>query len=138
MTVGPGASVIAPGKTESLHMHRLSWSLRIGLVASSVLFSIGLLDFLARHPGEDSASALASNPISGYLTFGGLVQGLATGHAQVLLVLGILGLVATTLFRVAFAGAYFYTRREGPSTILSGVVTALLLFGLLFLGPMLR
>ncbi len=138
MIVDPGTSVIARGKTESQQMQRLSWSLRIGLVTSAVLFSIGLLDFLARHPGEDAASALASNPISGYLTLSGLAQGLATGHAQVLLVLGILGLVATTVFRVAFAGAYFYTRREGPSTILSGCVTALLLFGILFLGPMLR
>ncbi len=119
-------------------MRQLSWSLRIGLVGSAALFAGGLADYFARHPSEDVATALASNPVAQYLSFGGLAQGLAEGHAQALLVLGVLGLVATTIFRVVFAGAYFAIRRERPATLLSAAVAGLLLLGVLLLGPVLR
>lgn len=126
------------GEPSRRETNELAWSLRIGLILSAALLAAGLVDFLARHPGEDVATALASNPVSDYLSLGGLASGIAGEHAQALLVLGIIGLVATTVFRVVLAGVHFAFQRERDAVWLSGAVTALLLLGLLVVGPVLR
>jgi uncharacterized membrane protein len=122
-----------PGPTRAL-----SWVLRLGLLTSAILFATGLADYLARHPGGQLSEALSTNPIADYLTLGGLASGLAAGHSQALLALGVLVLVGTTVFRVLMVGVYFEGRGERASAGLSAVVTTLLLIGLLAVGPLLR
>jgi uncharacterized membrane protein len=110
----------------------------LGLLISAVLFATGLADYLARQPAGQLSEALSTNPIADCLTLGGLGSGLASGHSQAVLALGILVLVGTTVFRVLMVGVYFEGRGERASADLSAVVTTPLLIGLLAVGPLLR
>ena len=102
------------------------------------LFAIGAVDYALRHPHTGLVAAVNANPIGSYLSAPGLYHGIVTGHAQPIIVLGLLVLVATTVLRVAIGAAYFAGRGERESAVLGGVVTGLLLVGLLVIGPLLR
>lgn len=117
---------------------RLGLLLRVGVLAAMALFAIGAVDYAIRHPHTSVIAAVNANPIESYLSVPGLYQGILTGHAQPIIVLGLLVLVATTVLRVAIAAAYFAGRGERESATLGGVVTGLLLVGLLVIGPLLR
>jgi len=116
---------------------RISWVLRIGVTAAAVLLSAALVDFVLRHPGESFSTFLNENPIRGYLSLRGLAYGIQQGHSQALLTLGILVLVATPLARVATGWYYLQRNGDRPLARVALVVLALLLIGILVLGPLL-
>jgi uncharacterized membrane protein len=115
---------------------RMSAVLRVGLMTSAVLFAVGLLDFVLRHPGGDLATFVASNPITHYLSPEGLFRGIGEGHSEALLTLAILVLVATPLARVATGVYYFVAEQDRPLARISLVVLVLLLAGIFGLGPL--
>jgi uncharacterized membrane protein len=112
--------------------------LRIGLVAAVVLLLGALIAYLIANPGATSGDVLATNPILGYLGISGLAAGLASGQPSAYLTLGLLVLVATPLVRVLSGSIYFERAGERGMTIVTATVLALLLFGLLVLGPLIR
>lgn len=112
--------------------------LRSGLLLAAALLVASLVDFVLRHPGVSLADVLAANPIEGYLTPASLATGLLGGHAQAFLTLGILVLVATPILRVGTGWYYFYRVHDVPLARVAAVVTALLLVGILVVGPLLR
>jgi uncharacterized membrane protein len=117
---------------------RMALVLRSGVALAAVLLGGGLVDLVLRHPQGTLFGFLNANPIEGYLTASGLVQGIAAGHSQAVLTLGILVLVATPFARVATGWYYFQRAGDRPMARIGLVVLALLLFGLLVLGPLLH
>ena len=117
---------------------RLGHLLRAGVLVAMSLFAVGAVDYAARHPHTGLIAAVDANPIGSYLSVPGLYHGILTGHAQPIIVLGLLVLVATTVLRVLIGAIYYAGHGERASAVLGGVVTGLLLVGLLVIGPLLR
>jgi uncharacterized membrane protein len=130
-------SQVPPGESPRL-THFLGDALRVALGVAVALLSVGLADYVARHPNAQLLSALGSNPIVEYLSPSGIAGGIAHGHAQPIIVLGLLALIAVTLLRVGVTAAYFASRNERESAIVGILVTILLLLGLFVVGPLLR
>jgi len=112
--------------------------LRLGLLLALSVLGIVVSIYVAVHPTESFSSVLSANPITDYLTPGGLAAGLDGLHLEAFLTVGILLLIATPIVRV-FAGFYYF-RRQGHAALsrVTFVVFVLLLLGLLALGPLLH
>jgi len=117
---------------------RMTFVLRAGLGLSLGILGAGIVAYLLLHPGASSSSVLTANPIAGYLSFGGLASGLASGSVEAFLTLGLVVLVATPVVRVV-SGLYYF-RRAGERTMvaITGVVIVLILVGVLVIGPYVR
>jgi uncharacterized membrane protein len=112
--------------------------LRIGLLAALGFITGGAVAYLAQHAGEGSAAAINSNPILPLLSVGGLGAGLASGEPLAFVTVGLLILVATPLLRVASGFYYFRAGGERRMAAVTLTVLALLLLGLLVVGPLVR
>jgi len=131
---GPGVDVRLPLAAYS----RMTLVLRAGLVSSLSILAVTLGFYLVREPSLTSEGVIGSNPALQYLGLNGLVSGLAAGSVPAYLTLGLLVLVATPLVRV-LSGFYYFQR--GGERVMAGVtitVFALLLVGLLVVGPLVR
>jgi len=117
---------------------RMAFVLRLGLVLSLAILGGGLVAYVATHPGISSASILSENPILSYLSLGGLASGLASGSIEAYLTLGLVVLVATPIIRVLSGFYYFRRAGERSMTAITLGVFALLLVGLLVIGPYVR
>ncbi len=117
---------------------RMAQVLRAGLAVSLGVLVGSLVVHLVRHPGTTAQQAIAQNPILAYLTATGLAQGLANGTAEAYLTLGLLLLIATPLLRVA--SGFYYFRRGGERGMAAVTLTvlAMLLIGILVIGPLVR
>ncbi len=117
---------------------RMSLVLWLGLGTSLAILVAGLIAYLIQHGGESFTQVVASNPILDYLSFGGLAAGLAGGHVEAYLTLGLLALVATPILRVLSGFYYFERGGERPMAAITLTVAILLFLGLLVLGPWIR
>jgi uncharacterized membrane protein len=117
---------------------RMSAVLRIGLMVSIAILLAGIIAYPLKHPSATSGDVIASNPILRYLGLSGLLSGLAGGHVEAYLTLGLLVLVATPILRVASGFYYFQVGRERAMAAITITVLFLLLVGILVLGPALR
>ncbi len=114
---------------------RMSTVLRAGLLVSVAILGGGLVAYRAAYPGASSGDVLRSNPILHYLGLSGLLAGLGSGSVAAYLTLGLLVLLATPILRVLSGFYYFRRARERTLATISLTVFALLLFGILVLGP---
>jgi len=112
--------------------------LRVGLGLSLAILGGGIVAYVVMNPGVSSSSVLSGNPISSYLTFPGLLSGLASGSIGAILTLGLIVLVATPIVRVVSGLYYFRKVGERAMTAITFAVLVLLLLGLLFIGPHVR
>jgi uncharacterized membrane protein len=117
---------------------RMSTVLRAGLLTALAILAAGVVAYPLKHPTATSEDVIGSNPILRYLSLNGLVSGIAGGHVEALLTLGLIVLVATPILRVASGFYYFQRGRERAMAAITFTVLALLLVGLLVLGPALR
>jgi uncharacterized membrane protein len=117
---------------------RMSVVLRAGLGLALVILGGGLVAYVLTHPGASSSSILSENPVLSYLSVGGLTSGLASGSVEAFLTLGLVVLVATPIVRVLSGFYYFRRARERAMTAITFGVFALLLVGLLLVGPYVR
>lgn len=112
--------------------------LRIGLgIALAIQFG-ALVAFGIQNPSADSSTVIATNPITNYLSIGGLASGLGSGAPEAYLTLGVLALLAVPVARV-LAGFYFF-HHNGEilvARITLGVLV-LLILGLVVIGPLIR
>jgi uncharacterized membrane protein len=109
--------------------------LRVGLVLSLAIMTGALIAYLIAYPSATSGSVLASNPILQYLSFPGLVRGIATGRREAYLTLGLLVLIATPVLRVLTGVYYFHRDGERGMAAITATVFVLLLVGLFLIGP---
>jgi uncharacterized membrane protein len=127
-----------PERLPDAAYRRMTLVLRVGLGASLAILVSGLVAYLLVHPSATSSSALSTNPILGYLSVGGLAAGLAAGHIEAYLTLGLLVLLATPIVRVLSGFYYFERGHERTMALVTITVFVLLLFGLFVLGPYVR
>jgi len=112
--------------------------LRIGLAVALGVLAGAFAVLLARSPGSSSGGWISSNPLVRDLDPRVLGAGLAAGTPEAYLTVGVYALVATPVVRV-LTGAYsFFRHGEGRMGALSTAVLALLLVGLLVVGPLVR
>lgn len=112
--------------------------LRIGLgVALTILFG-ALVAFGLENPHVGSTAVIATNPIRNYLSLPGLAGGLAAGAPEAFLTVGLLVLIAVPIARV-LTGFYFF-QRHGEALVarITLAVFALLVVGLVVIGPLVR
>lgn len=117
---------------------RMAAVLRGGLLLALVILAAGIAVYCATHLGTSYTTVVVTNPIRQYLGFLALARGLASGTVEAYLTLGVLVLVATPILRVVTGSYYFHRDGERTMTAITLVVLALLLFGILFLGPLIR
>jgi len=117
---------------------RMTLVLRAGLGLALAILGGSLLVYVLQNPSASSSSVLAGNPILDYLSLSGLASGLASGSVGAFLTLGLLVLLATPVVRVL--SGFYYFRRAGERTMaaITFAVFALLLVGLLVIGPLIR
>jgi uncharacterized membrane protein len=112
--------------------------LRGGLVVSLVILVAALLAYALLHPDVSVAQAVTSNPILQFLQLPGLLSGLARGDPAAYLTLGLIALVVTPILRV-LTGVYYFARGgERGMQAITLIVLVLLVFGLVYLGPLIR
>jgi uncharacterized membrane protein len=112
--------------------------LRLGLGLALTILVGGLVAYLLRHPEATSATVLSANPILDYLSLSGLATGIGAGRTQAYLTLGLVVLVTTPIVRVLLGFYYFSRAHERTMAAITLGVFALLLFGLLVVGPAIR
>lgn len=117
---------------------KMALVLRIGLLAALAILAAAITAFCLAHPSTTPAAVITTNPILRYLGLAPLWQGLARGTVEAYLTLGVLVLLATPILRVLSGFYYFRRGREVEMSAITFAVLALLLFGLLVLGPALR
>lgn len=117
---------------------RMATVLRLGLGLALAILGVGLVAHVVAYPNESSSSTLSSNPILPYLSVPGLASGLAAGSVDAFLTLGLLVLVATPIVRVLSGFYYFRRGGERAMTAITLVVFAMLMLGILVIGPLVR
>lgn len=117
---------------------RMTTILRGGLLLSLAILVASLVAFILRHPGDSASTVIGSNPVLQYLNLPGLVTGLVQGHTEAYLTLGLLVLLATPVLRVATGFYYFEKMHDRGLSAITLTVLALILVGILVLGPLLR
>ncbi len=138
--VGPGPSPPAapPSDLPPAAYAGMAAVLRAGLYVALALLVGATVALVAREPTSAAANWISNNPLPRYLGLRSLADGLAAGRAEAYLTLGVFALIATPVVRV-IAGAITFVRhgerRMGAITV---TVLALLLVGLLVVGPLVR
>jgi uncharacterized membrane protein len=130
----PGVEVRLPPEA----YRRMTLVLRAGLLGSLTILGVTLALYVAQSPSATSEGTIGTNPALQSLSLNGLLSGLAAGSAPAYLTLGLLVLVATPLVRVLSGFYYFQRGGERAMAAVTISVLALLLVGLLFVGPLVR
>jgi uncharacterized membrane protein len=112
--------------------------LRTGLLVALVLMLGALVTYLALHPGATFGAALGSNPLPGLLALGPFASALLAGRPEAYLTLGVLVLIATPAARVFTGFLYFRRGGERALSAITLTVLALVVVGVIVLGPLVR
>lgn len=117
---------------------RMALVLRVGLALALVIIIVSLAAYVSRYPSITPGQLVSNNPIVGYLTPSGLLQGLLTLHTEAFMTLGVIVLAATPVARV-FSGMWYFRKvGDRPLTWLALTVLILLLVGFFVIGPLVR
>lgn len=104
----------------------ISWLLQIGVIVSSIIIIIGLLLTLLQ-PGALTNQSLTNFPHTLDQFFAGLLR----LQPLAVIMLGLAILIATPILRVAFSILAFYLERDYRYVIITCIVLALLILGML-------
>lgn len=127
-----------PGDLPAEAYARMAAVLRVGLLAAVALLAASLAALLVRSAGSAAGAWVSDNPLTRYLDVRGLAHGLAAGTPEAYLTLGALVLIATPVVRVVTGTYSFFRHGEVRMGGLTATVLALLLIGLLVVGPLVR
>jgi uncharacterized membrane protein len=104
--------------------------LQVGVLAAASLVAMGGVFYLLRHGQQPVAYATFLPEPLPLRHPSRLLHQLRRSGAQAMLVLGILVLLATPVCRVIFAVVSFAIERDRLYVVISGIVLAVLLFGI--------
>jgi uncharacterized membrane protein len=100
----------------------ISYSLRIGVLASALLGLTGLISWVAT--GTVNLSAISGSGV------GNTIASAFAGNPSGLIYLGVAVLVATPVFRVALSTFYFASQRDKRFVMITLAVLSMLIFAL--------
>jgi uncharacterized membrane protein len=135
---GPPPPAFPPPRLPPSAYPRMALVLRVGLLASLALVFAALAVLVAQQPTASASASLPAPSTVALLNLAHLAHGLAAGNPLAFLTLGLLGLVATPLVRVASGLYYFRRSHERALVAVATTVLILLLLGLLLIGPTVR
>jgi len=105
--------------------------LRLGVVTSAVIVMGGGAAFLATHGTDTAHFGVFQGEPSDLRGVSAIATGAADAEPRSVIMLGLLILIATPILRVAFSVAIFVFERDTPFVVVTLIVLAVLLFGLL-------
>jgi len=132
-TAGPAAPEL-PDSTYA----RMALVLRLGLTIAIVLLAGALVARVAQSAGSSAGTWIATNPLVRQLNLQLFAHDLLSRDPTAYLTLGVCALIATPVVRVIAGLAAFAHHHDRRMAALTTVVLALLLFGLLVVGPLVR
>lgn len=133
----PGRSS-SPGDLPLSVYRHMSSVLRVGLVVALAVLAASIAALITRHPWSGAGTWVTPNPLVGYLDLRTLGAGLVAGAPEAYLTVGVYALIATPVLRVVTGTYSFFRHGERWMGVLTAGVLALLLVGLLVLGPFVR
>jgi len=117
-------------KNDTDLLNRIAFFLRVGMVLAWSLVILGGTLFLARHGMEPLPDRHHFTPEpEEFRSVGGMVRSAARGHAQPVIQMGLVVLIATPIFRVLFTLMAFARRRDWLYASFAAVVLAFLILG---------
>ena len=110
-----------------LRMGRL---LQWGVTLAGAVMLVGGAIYLSRHAGEIPDYKNFHGVLPQFKTVSGILHGVVALQGRAIIQLGVLLMIATPVFRVAFALAAFALERDWLYSVISGIVLALLGYAL--------
>jgi uncharacterized membrane protein len=108
--------------------------LRTGVLFSAAVVLVGAGVYLAHHAHEHIEYSIFQGEPTDFRTIPGVIQSVMHGHGRGLIQLGLLFLIATPIFRVAFSVAGFALECDRMYVVFTLIVLAVLLYSLLGSG----
>jgi uncharacterized membrane protein len=108
--------------------------LQLGVLLAAVVVLIGAALLLARSGGARPTYAVFHSEPAALRSIAGIVRGALSGDAAGIVQLGLVLLILTPIVRVAFTLVAFVLQRDATYVVVTTIVLALLLFGLVFGG----
>jgi uncharacterized membrane protein len=108
--------------------------LQLGVLLAALVVLAGAALLLGRHGGAVASYAVFHAEPSPLRSIAGIIRTAFSGEASGIVQLGLLLLILTPIARVAFTLVAFVLQRDGTYIVVTAIVLALLLFGLVFGG----
>ena len=111
----------------------ISHVLRFGVVAAAVVILLGLLVYVAVGPPSGGPTSVHQILHSSETSVrpGGVFHGAIGGDSIALIQVGVLALILTPITRVAMSIVLFSSERDGVFVLITSVVLAVLVLGLI-------
>lgn len=106
--------------------------LQVGVLVSAIIAAIGGAMILAQQGRTPADYSVFRGEPDELRSIGGIVRGSLAFHGAAIAQLGLLLLIATPVARVAFTLIAFLLQRDRIYSLVTTLVLALLLYGLLF------
>jgi uncharacterized membrane protein len=104
--------------------------LRIGVTVATIVAAIGGALYLAQHGLEPTDHRVFHGEPAELRGVGGIVRGALALHAEAIVQLGLVLLIATPVARVAMSLIAFILQRDRVYVVVTSIVLALLIFSL--------
>ena len=108
--------------------------LQLGVLVAALVVLVGAALLLGRHGGAVASYGVFHTEPAALRSIAGIVRAAFSGDAAGIVQLGLLLLIVTPIVRVAFTLVAFVLQRDGTYIVVTAIVLALLLFGLVFGG----
>ena len=105
--------------------------LQFGVLLAAAVVLLGAMLLLVQHGGAPVSYAVYQSEPEQLRTIPGIIRGALALDSKAIVQLGLLLLIATPVFRVAFMLVAFVVQRDRIYVAISAIVLALLLYGLL-------
>ena len=105
--------------------------LQYGVLLAAAVTLFGGILLLTRHGASPAAYSVVQGEPERLRSLGAIIGGAFSGDAMAVVQLGLLLLIATPVARVAFTLVAFAIQRDRRYVIVTAIVLALLLYGLL-------
>jgi uncharacterized membrane protein len=106
--------------------------LQLGVLIAAVVVLVGGVLLLVQHGGTSIAYSVFHGEPDELRSIAGIIRGVRATRSESIVQLGLLLLIATPIARVAFTLVAFILQRDRTYVIITTVVLALLLYGLVF------
>lgn len=106
--------------------------LQIGVLLSAIVVIIGGVLLLAQHGGDHAVYSPFRGEPEYLRSLGGIFKGAFAYDSLAIVQLGLLLLIATPVLRVAFTLVAFAIQRDRTYVLITLIVLAVLMYGLLF------
>jgi uncharacterized membrane protein len=106
--------------------------LQLGVLLAALVVLVGAVLLLVQHGRMPVDYSVFQGEPDGLRSIAGILRGVMAAHSEAIVQLGLLLLIATPVARVAFTLVAFVLQRDRTYVVVTTLVLALLLYGLVF------